>query len=1110
MADENKLVIPVETDDSQAKLSLNDLLNIANNISDSLNSFRDDTSVELPGYVQGMSQQISNLERNIDRLRTTFSDIQHASNSFDAEKFTASFERRYESIVKNFNSLKETNTFAKNFVSGALGSVEAEFSAGISKVYGHLVSELRGYSSQLARQAGPQSDKVIASSFMNQAAYQQIASELQSKNAQVFSNTNMQSYIRSIIPSVIAQYQRSDVYQHKDMRHESSFRDMLPQSFANISTDYTKAVRENVTARADDNVRLTSQEVDALRHIVHTYGFAADNAVAAGLARKENGYIYVNPNATRGMVNSLGGMTMRDIVVGGKGESKYGLKDLEDPANFEKVLNKTNQMITQSLSVARTMHDSFSWLSPEYYAQNGKFEGKGSLVGRITASPRTNSRAFAEYTLDNWKDGYIDGVTPIGVQPGQKARPEDYHTITLRDSIHNSGKKYGHNEFSDNAIYLKIDDALSDPNITAEMQQKFIEQYADAIRNGKTINGRHYRFTRFNQTHLEFVPDDIYEDIGERAIWNGAARTYDNRKDFAKALYVRNTRATESERISDLLGSKLDNATVVVGNFQDELGNHTMDGVNWISSALTRRGFQGRDSIAKATYAPMDFDALWQMYPELVDKNSGNLVIPGAGLNGDNLVIPKGVSMIEDVKNIKNFNAQYGGMTQDEVNAARTAVLREGNLSAKTTFGDANTSSRWLSHQLANTLRAGFEDPEVKRYFEDVFYNELGLMNDEGYVRDTIFGGDQNIDLNTQSAQTRIQNYINSVIQRHNQGDILLPASTRDNVHYRMASNWAPNVINGALRKSGVNTDKYQDYEIGDGEVVSLNDVADWLGIFRYPTSVTGINTVSNVGTTFNDDNVFDPAMAERFDTDVLENQKKFKERITKLANILQVDRDMIAFNPSSPILKWLEGEDFDGDINGILSLSSNPDERFQGIVRKLMTLASDANKKLVNDLDGRTEEQLAADKARRTVPTEQDEGRIFSSESPEDMAEILVKGKRGASLMGLADAAQTNAWQYMFTPRMARALSNSSNSYDIVSTFLKEMNEADLSKEEKEMLYGGRSFQTIANWANKALSASADGGHTWDEFAQYEFNKHKNIDSGGPDVQVYCQTAWL
>ncbi len=636
---------------------------------------------------------------------------------------------------------------------------------------------------------------------------------------------------------------------------------------------------------------------------------------------------------------------------------------------------------------------------------------------------------------------------------------------------------------------------------------------------------------------------------------------YADYKAFNKALYNRNLIATEGESLESLYGIPFGfseneetakritdstsqaerdkimreygtpNVKVVVGRFTKKRDDGSivklMDGANWASADFTNDSFQGRTFGGKATDVRIDMKEMRRLYPEQIRENEltrqkiaeagpdvtdeqkkqiiqqfGDFVIPGAGfVEGEDLPVPYDTDIVESTDNIKNMSSWHGITTQAEANEKRSRDTSRFGIYAKTTYDAAATNSRWISKQLVNSaMNAGFRNPVVNAYFQKVFEDEVAKLDNDQYVRDLLFGGDQSVDLTAPESKQKIQNHLNGMLQRYAEGDRLLPTGMFSNA---MAAPNPINVMNEMIRAAGGTvTEEQQALETKANEVLSLDSLAESLGILRFPATVGGNVTVDNKA---------------RSALEVAGKDKTMGQKVRRMARQLGLDPKGLYFAPDSPILEMLQGEDFDGDLNKLLAISGTPDDNFfdytdpqTGETKRYRS--SEVMSLLFKDSQAghakilRTAEQTMESQAKRKAnplfhKKHQNREGGYRTDSPEDIAHHIVEGQRTTSLMGTSDRSVdflSLLGSRGLSKDIAQGILDNESMYDIVSTYNKTGEMWELTEEQKKLRGLGRSFTNIYKWANEAMETRGENDtsyQVWTGKSKKAFND-KNIDA--------------
>lgn len=649
--------------------------------------------------------------------------------------------------------------------------------------------------------------------------------------------------------------------------------------------------------------------------------------------------------------------------------------------------------------------------------------------------------------------------------------------------------------------------------------------------------------------HDAKATDDIFKAGMEVLSNGGGLGTYDEFKPFAKSMYNRSNMATEGERLDTWLGTEFGfrgnaetarrlaqaglseeekeyimasygtpNMKVVVGNFGKE--GKDMDGANLMNSRISTSGFQGRTFGGKATYVPIDMSEfrkinykqiqenektrrrIAELSPKLkgekrraaeatiMDTYGGALVIPGAGVDGGDLLVDKDVDFIENTANIKHYGALTKGIKKENLqaflNETRSRDYSRDGVYAKTDYDKSNTSSRWLSKQVINSsMNAGFRDPRVENYFNKVFFDEIARLDNDQYVRDALFQGDQTVDLNSKDAQKVIQDHVNGMFARFSEGDRLLPTGV---FKYAMAAPNPQNVINKRLKEAGIQlTPEQKALELKENDVISVDSLAKQLGIIRFPATKSGNITANNIA-------------ALKFAGGDAKKQKKVQNLAKSLG---VVDPKGLYFAPDSPILQLLQGEDFDGDLNGYFGLSDDIDPKTAKEFSEVMRIISNASNKDVKEI-----RQFAlGSKGGGATPISMKKEGKYDLTDPYDMARYLVNAPTGSAAMSAAERSADMASLYyagINNPNLrgmfAQAILDYEKQYDEVSTKIKDPKAWNMTEAQRIAASYGSSFSRLFKYANEAVQTTgvnSESQRVWNKDS-FDYLKDKKIDKLG------------
>lgn len=1070
MADNvDPIVIPIQTDDKESLMSIAQVQAAIGELSSQLNTLKQQSESPMADYTRDFNQQISFAEHGLTRLLDLRKRVDSATTSTDRTRTTKVFEDEYKRMEAVVGDLQKSMSTSKALFASLTDGLEKEFTEGIRAFAPKIKQAFRQMADSITKSSGTAGDDSLIELFQHSDVYKNTMKSLQARNSTAFSNANMRSYLQSIISTAVPQYDRGKfVDWAKNEYAVKTVREMLPKAFGTIQLSGEKTY----SPFQQRTKSLSSSETLALQDFIKKNPYVANELEQAGIMRRYNGVAYFNPNTKRANVNAFAGLMASMFEAGARGGPSSGITNIEDPAFQQKIVRKSNMFMNNSMRVATQLADMFPWLNPQHMevpqttdfrpSVNGK-PGNWRTLGEYRAKPRQTAMEFYEFGLDE-----LGADGQIAFKDG-KAKYTRVNNSLMQSALSSrqGATKFTHNGFNDNEVYLSLPvGELSDYETTPERKKELQQQISRAISQTPTIGGYRYKFGGFTPTHAVYEREDLYDQIIKESpnfFMNGEdRRVFSSYKDFSKALEATRKLRTEGEDIRTLYGSDLSNARVVVARMKDITG---LDGQNWIDSGLVPETFQGRDVGGKATFSKVDIAALWKMYPQLVDKTTGDLVLPTGGVNGGQLVIPKGTSIIEDIENIKTKH-QYDNLSQDEINRLRTEEIRTNGIFAKTTADAAATNPRFISSQAAGTMHFG---ADARRYFNNVFLHELASLEDVGSVKELLFSGDDALSrmvqqdegfLNTEEARKRIDEYRESLFAHAGKGDILIP---RGSANYAMISAWLPDVMARLIPEDQL-TDEQKSWRLADinkrtgliaGSGTESEDViskvayfaskADELGLYRNPATASGNIKISNAA---------------------------INDGMKSIATALGVDTSALYVDPKSVILKLMQGADEDGDTAFVTALKNN--KEFGDIMSQVLIDTASAYKKM-RELGGRTDEQQERVKELYSKDLEFNQSE-FNIGNADDVASWWVGSKLAGMKMGAANAVSVGARQFRPSQRITRAILDAESHYDVDSTGrLKNAKEWEMTEDEKRVLYSGAPFFQIANWAKKSVTEDTD-----------------------------------
>ena len=1066
---------------SEAAQSFESINEIVNDLRQTINGLKSDVeSTQFGRYAQDMKTQFSLAEDSLSRIVR----LKRQSDSATSETVRSNSDNllrtELQAVRGVIDDFRESFDSISSLLSNIGSGMAVQFIQGIRDFAPSLSKDFAAVASNRARRAGTTSDEELIRLYKNQRSYRDSVAQLRKQDAALFSDANMDHYLRGLLTSSVSNIHRNRFVDWAgDRRRANNVRDLLPKAFSSISLA-KNPVADRTVSMDDFGHRLTPNERAAFERLFSSNPYIQEEARRANLIAVKNGIAMMNKQATRGHINAFAGMIAQMFETGARGLPSYGIDSIENPAFLEKIEQKTNKMIVSARKVADELSSAYEWLDPGHYQSTpaGK-SGKNnwSTIGRVTTPSRRSTMEFLEIDFAN-----IDSKGNVVMTNGQTVHrytPVSSSVYQRALSRQNGADPFVHNGRNSNEIFISIPHKeLEDPELSQERRREITSQIASTISKPIYFNGEEYVYTTPTKTHLAFTKRKLRDSFADPTFFTNGEnrRTFDDPESFGKAMSYMRLDRTDTEDIRDIYGSDLSDVKVVIADMKKLTG---LDGQNFISKRLSPESFQGRQHGGKATYSVFDPKALFEIYKNRIDAN-GNLVIPGAGLNGEDLVIPSDVDIIEDFSNIKT-NHRYQGLSSAEIAKLRSREIRDYGIGAKTTYSEAFTQNRYLSSQIANSLVL---NEEAIAYFDDVFYKELEMLDDPSSVIDLLFSGKDKLSqdvqrdrglLNSREAQTRIQEYRDSLLANRGKGNILLP---RDAAQYLMLAASITDTFNNALVAAG--------YELtGEEAAASVGEGALFLGsekqwddtVFPFKNDSLRLYLSRNPAT---------------FSGNVLTTNAASNPDAVRAAIMLGLDPHGIYVNPKASFLPNMQGPDEDGDTLDTIPIGVGSDPVFSRIIEMILRDTA-ARTQEIFEKSGRTREEQA-ERAKTNIKSAAKDGHVYSLDNPEDQAEFIVSTHLAAAKMGLAAAVSRDAYQYSPTQSTARAMLDAESHYDVDSNGLaKRMEEWTTSQDEWDLLRNGSPFQVLYNWALKSRTDDANGS-TPSSF-DFELFKRRNID---------------
>lgn len=255
-----------------------------------------------------------------------------------------------------------------------------------------------------------------------------------------------------------------------------------------------------------------------------------------------------------------------------------------------------------------------------------------------------------------------------------------------------------------------------------------------------------------------------------------------------------------------------------------------------------------------------------------------------------------------------------------------------------------------------------------------------------------------------------------SLLRRANKGDVMLP--TNVNAYRAMAAPWLVDAINADLKKTGEwdklasnpeelkkIQNKLNNLTLGDNRALFLNTVATRLGLGRYPATGKSLQAVMNA---------------------------KDDDNIRRFAEAVGLDPNGLYVSTTSPIMKWLQGADFDGDVLEIIDLMTKGSKgaTVSNIMNKIFNSTMKRNNAMFSD---NVNEKTRAAREQRANQLKDElfgQGK-FSLKNSNDIAKYLSIAALESVSMGAPNAVFRNAFQTDFTPDIIEAMIDAEAQYD-------------------------------------------------------------------------------
>lgn len=1096
-----------EIDFGNSVENFNSIASAGERLSQVLTEVKSKSKDMLPDANKQIDESSQNIESTLNRM-TSIED-QLKGGKLDSYQIGVKTEE-FQSLATNLSSIiADIKTVQR--LTDNIGRQTTNYTQKQIKTYMPQLMGMARNAADIYKQSGSlASDEQILAAMKQTSKYEEIKSALLGKEKK--GSAAIDDILRLSVIKGVSQVQRGSFMgrlgKGSTKQIFDSFQDMLPVGFKAINAKNGYIDTATLSKLSNENNKtLTAKETSQLYELLKENQFALEAAEAANIATRKNGRLYVQKGVSRGMVKSMGQHLYDDIVTAGKGMEMYGIEDINDPVNWERIARKSNKRFTGGMHAARRLSDNFGWFQAERYnqsdynqmlksnlAKQSNWKREMYDAGTLNFSPTPNSYEVANYTLEdirngkNWND-----------RTKKYDNYADYHHIVADESLHlntimshSKGGIKRHNSYLDDLLYLEIDPRLSDPNLDKAEREKIISEYADIFQHGISGKGKNnanedYVLSRINpKMGAEFIRKSIYDKIRKEDptyFSAGLGMTdFTDWKTYASAMEYRNKNATPGKSIQKLFGSDLPQNIVVVDleNTTKGEGGAGLNGASVISNRLVQKGFQGRAHGIKTALSSVDIDKLIDTYggelyltsytgsenekETLLDEN-GKAKLDSKGREmkvGKRIKIDKGVDMIVNAADLKNADARFAGMTNEEITKEVQKDIQKG-IYANRLYSDANGKTRWISGQLAQTFAM---DKSQSAMFAKSFMEHYKNVGNYDYALEHVFGGDnythdllvRNPELfGSKTIQNKISDYRQAIMARMLRGDIMLPEDTK--AYKGMVAPWLIDAFNADMqtKRKGETLSAFESLSpetqkrlngltLGDNRVLFQKTLASKLGLGRYPATGQSIQSVTNA----NGD-----------------------KNIAKFAESIGLDPYGLYVSTTSPLMQLLQDADFDGDVMEIIELATKEEKgaSVAKVMDKIISATVKRNKALYKSGKISKEELEQRDEL---LKRERQHGNKFSTDfrtkrGARNAAEWLSDYALQASAMGSPNATVRNAFQMTPDSEIATALIDADRQYSMNSVEGKRGYGRNTSSEQMSVIGKYKPFSEFYRMVDKS-----------------------------------------
>ena len=1023
----------------------------------------------LPGYTENISDQLDLLRESANSVLKMRESIDKAPSSIDKKERTSEFLESYNTPSKILSDLQNSVSNYEFLLKTVNAKTGNAFSNAIKGNYGEMINALRYVSTSISRDA-TQTTKQITDAFKRTDVVQKMKSE----HPRVFNEKKFDAIAASVIPYVVPQYYRTELYSPPTGKKATNIYDYFPSQYRDIEFS-KKPFYKPASSNPRFEQRLNASQQKQLEQFLLHNPKVQNEAVQAGLIHLLNGKMYMNPSATLGHIDALGGKLAELFSYGASGKygsriftDMYGVggkelhtgfgKKLTDPSLFDSISRLANDPIKSSKEAARQLADFEGFQPGHYTVPKAEFNPQTwKNIGKAGTKLPKRSMEFLTVTTDE----LLNGKGVLTKRSGEKTT----NLISLSNSLMQQamstvggGDKFEHNGYNSNAVFVEMPPELMSRDTPEDIKKSRRKDFHDVLAQGLDLDfdgqNHQYVFTGFNNQYAVLTRRDVKEKIEKddpRFFYNGADPSKlvtDDYQKFAKSVEATKKLWTDGVSVKDAYGTNFDNTRVFAVDLKGLTGN---DGMDLWSDTLVGQGFQGRSLGGKFTAAPFNLEGLKKLYPQNVREN-GDFVLPGASISGQDVVIPAGTKdiILEDIGNRKGEYAEEikamrdNGATDDEINQKLTDDLKKYGVFAKTNYESATSAAQWIPAQMAQTLN--FEGETGKKaadYFEQVYRQRLARYNNADYVKRVVFDG-QDVDLTSEEARRKIEESRPAVVRRHERGDLAVPESL---MHYEMIAANPFNIMNSLNRAAGISlTEQQEALELKPNEILYGKSRAENMMLGRSPSTLEGNVKVSN---------------------------KEVQAFVAAAARDAGLDQNAAYLNPLSHVLDQLGSADFDGDIVALLNLDENKD--FGNVLLPVLENTTKRNEAILNSVkDASSPEFIESRKVKKTK-----DGKTYGLNDINDLIEAQEAHSESVDGMGFANQVNIDAWQNLRNYRIQKGLINGANHYDVASTFYKSAIDWKPTPEEYEILRLGYAEHNLSNWAAKMFKPDEENSNS-------------------------------